>query len=77
MTTIRDLGTPGRAGAPAGPPVRGVRLVTSGVIRRARHELPAGVGPDPGRRPPRPPAPHREDRCPATLVGVRSCSSRP
>jgi hypothetical protein len=69
MTTIRDgsaLGT-----EPRGLPVRLSRgahpigLVASGVIRRARHELPVAVGRHPGRRPPRPVAPHREERCPA------------
>ena len=40
-------------------------LVASGVIRRELHELPVAVGPHPGRRPPRPVAPHREERCPA------------
>jgi hypothetical protein len=54
MTTIRDRGVlrtePGslpvlsRGVHPIGP-------VTSGVIRRARHELPVAVGPDPGGRP--------------------------
>ena len=70
MTTIRDRSVLGAE--PERPLVnlpRGVHpigLVTSGVIRRAVHELPVAIGPHPGRRPPRPVAPHREERCPAT-----------
>jgi len=50
--------------------VHPIGLVTSGVIRRAVDELPVAVGPYPGRRPSRPVAPHREERCPATSVYV-------
>lgn len=52
MTTIRDRGAPAEPGGPLAHLSRGVHLidlVTSGVIRRARHELPVAVSPDPGR----------------------------
>jgi hypothetical protein len=42
-------------------------LVATGVIRRSRPELPVTAGRHPGRRPSRPVAPHREERCPAWL----------
>jgi hypothetical protein len=72
-------------------PSRGVHpigLVVSGVTRRAPHELPVAVGWHPGRRPPRPVAPHREEPCPPMpthaqlgicrswqLSSLRPCSS--
>ncbi len=40
-------------------------LAASDVTRRALHELPAAVALHPGRRPSRPVAPYREERCPA------------
>jgi hypothetical protein len=40
-------------------------LVAPGVTRRSRPELPVATGLHPGRRPSRPVAPHREERCPA------------
>lgn len=73
MTTIRGRSALGAT--PRGLLVslsRGVHpigLVVPGVIRRA-HELPVAVGPYPGRRPPRPVAPHREERCPAMPINV-------
>ena len=55
MTTIRDRGAlrtePGSLLVHLSRGVHPIGLVTSGVIRRARHELPAAVGPDPGGRP--------------------------
>ena len=42
-----------------------IGLVVPGVTRRYRPELPVAVGLHPGRRPSRPVAPHREERCPA------------
>ena len=55
MTTIRDRGTlPAEPGSLLVHMSRGVHpigLVTSGVIRRARHELAVAVGPHPGGRP--------------------------
>jgi hypothetical protein len=80
MTTIRDRGAPAEPGSPLAHLSRGVHLidlVTSGVIRRARHELPVAASPDPGRGLPRPVAPHREDRCPDTLSRTRPGSSCP
>jgi len=80
MTTIRGRSALGAE--PRGLPVRLSRgahpigLVASGVIRRTLHELPAAVGPHPGRRPPRPVAPHREERCPAMPVRALSEISR-
>ena len=52
MTPIRDRGAPAEPGSPLAHLSRGVHLidlVTSGVIRRARHELPVAISPDPGR----------------------------
>lgn len=75
MTTIRDLSTYGAE--PRYQPVRlsghvyPRRLVASGAIRRAPREDPVAADPHRGRRPP-PVAPHREERCPATLTPVRS-----
>lgn len=69
MTTIRGGSTLGVE--PNGLPVRLSRgahpigLVAPGVTRRYRPELPVAVGLYPGRRPSRPVAPHREERCPA------------
>jgi len=54
---------------PRGLPVRLPRgaypigLVVSGVTRRSRPELPVAADLHPGRRPLRPVAPHREERC--------------
>ena len=69
MTTIRGgsvLGVtpnslPDRLSRGAHP----IGLVVSGVTRRSRPELPVADGRYPGRRPSRPVAPHREERCPA------------
>ena len=75
MTTISDRSTPGVE--PTCQPVRLFGhgyprcLVASGAIRRAPREVPVAADPHRGRRPP-PVAPHREDRCPATLTHVRS-----
>jgi hypothetical protein len=71
MTTIRNRSALGAE--PTGLLAslsRGIHpgLVASGAIRRALHELPVAVGPHPGRRPPRPVAPHREERCPAMPI---------
>ena len=80
MTTIRDRGVLGAepkrllVNLPRG--IHPIGLVTSGVIRRAVHELPVAVGPHPGRRPSRPVAPHREERCPATSIHVPPQISR-
>ena len=69
MTTIRSGSSPG--GEPRELPVRLSRgahptgLVAPGVTRRSRPELPVAAGLHPGRRPSRPVAPHREERCPA------------
>jgi hypothetical protein len=54
---LRDL--PVRLSRGANP----IGLVAPGVTRRSRRELPVGL--HPGRRPSRPVAPHREERCPA------------
>jgi hypothetical protein len=56
---LRDL--PVRLSRGADP----IGLVAPGVTRRSRRELPVAVGLHPGRRPSRPVAPHREERCPA------------
>ena len=69
MTTIRSGSSPG--GEPGELPVRLSRgahptgLVAPGVTHRSRPELPVAAGLHPGRRPSRPVAPHREERCPA------------
>ena len=69
MTTIRGGSALGME--PRVLPVRLSRgahpigLVALGVTRRSRPELPVVVGLHPGRRPSRPVAPHREERCPA------------
>jgi hypothetical protein len=80
MTTIRDrsvLGAePKRLLVHLSRGVHPISLVTSGVIRRAVDELPVAVGPHPGRRPSRPVAPHREERCPATSIHVMPEISR-
>jgi hypothetical protein len=80
MTTIRDRSTPDAE--PRGllvnvsGDVRPFGLVASGVIRRVRHELPVAVGPHLAGRPPRPVAPYREERCPATPNYARLEMSR-
>jgi hypothetical protein len=69
MTTIRGGSALGIA--PGDPPVRlsrgahPVGLVAPGVTRRSRPELPVAADLHPVRRPSRPVAPHREERCPA------------
>jgi hypothetical protein len=51
-------------------------LVAPGVTRRYRPELPVAAGLHPGRRPSRPVAPHREERCPAPPSHARLEISR-
>jgi hypothetical protein len=55
MTTIGDRGVlrtePGSLPVHLSRGVHPIGPVTSGVIRRARHERPVAVGPDPGGRP--------------------------
>jgi hypothetical protein len=69
MTTIRGGSILGVA--PSDLPARLLRgaypigFVVPGVTRRSRPELPVAAGLHPGRRPSRPVAPHREERCPA------------
>jgi hypothetical protein len=71
MTTIR--GGSALGAAPGDLPVRlsrgahPVGLVAPGVTRRSRPELPVAADLHPVRRPSRPVAPHREERCPAPL----------
>jgi len=71
MTTIRGgsaLGVePGNLPIRLSRGANPIGLVATGVIRRSRPELPVTVGRHPGRRPSRPVAPHREERCPAWL----------
>ncbi len=75
MTTVRDRSTFGAE--PKCQPVRlsghvyPLGLVASGAIRRALRKVPVAADPHRGRRPP-PVAPHREERCPATLTRIRS-----
>ena len=52
-----------------------IGLVAPGVTRRSRPELSA-AGLHPGRRPSRPVAPHREERCPAPLRHTRLETTR-
>ena len=80
MTTIRGGSTLGAA--PEDLPVRlsrgahPVGLVAPGVTRRSRPELPVAADLHPVRRPSRPVAPHREERCPAMPVRARLEISR-
>jgi hypothetical protein len=80
MTTTRGGSVCGVE--PRGLPVRLSRgaypigLVAPGVTRRSRHELPVTGGRYPGRRPSRPVAPHREERCPAPPIDARLEISR-
>ena len=68
MTTIRGGSALGVE--PSGLPVRlscgasPIGLGASGATRRSRPELPVAAGRHRGRRPSRPVAPHREERCP-------------
>ncbi len=74
MITIRDRSTLGVE--PTCQPVRLFGhvyprcLVASGAIRRALRKVPVAADPHRGRRPP-PEAPHREERCTATLTRIR------
>jgi hypothetical protein len=76
MTTISGrgvLGT-GTAGLPTIRWSRGahpIGLLALGVTRQAPDELPVAVGLHPGRRPPRPIAPYREEPCPQMPVYAR------
>jgi hypothetical protein len=80
MTTIRGGSVLGVQ--PRNLPVRLSRgayptgLVAPGVTRRSRPELPVAAGLHPGRRPSRPVAPHREERCPAPPSPARLEISR-
>jgi hypothetical protein len=65
MTTIRDGSTLGVVPVRLSRGAHPIGLVAPGVTRRSRLELPVAVGLHPGRRPSRPVAPHREERCPA------------
>jgi hypothetical protein len=48
-----------------------IGLLAPGVTRPALDELPVAVSPHPGRRPPCPVAPYREDPCPLMPVYAR------